>query len=215
MQPSIRIMSALILAGFLAACQSAPIAELVARPGQVLFQDDFSNPKSGWLEATNANGSMGYVDDSYQMLVISPGYDLRAYSGHPYRDVQVEVDATRLSGPVYNRFGLTCRVQDVNNFYFFVISSDGYYTIGKINQGVTTHLGQEMMAFSGSILQGSALNHLRFDCIGNTLKGYVNGQLIALTDDADFVRGDTGLISGTFSEGSVYVSFDNFVVYKP
>jgi hypothetical protein len=164
---------------------------------------------------TDSNGSLGYEDGTYRMQVISPGYDLRAYTGHSYRDVQIEVDATRLSGPVFNRFGLICRFQDMNDFYFFVISSDGYYTIGKIKNGVSSLLGQEMMAFSQFILQGDVANHLRFDCIGNTLKGFVNGQAIAITGDADFLSGDAGLISGTFSEGGVSVSFDDFVVYKP
>jgi hypothetical protein len=127
----------------------------------------------------------------------------------------VEVDATRLSGPVYNRFGLTCRFQDINDFYFFVISSDGYYAIGKIKNGATSLIGQEMMAYNSIIQQGGGANHLRFDCIGNTLRGYVNGQAIAITEDADFSGGDAGLISGAFDEGSVEVGFDNFVVYKP
>ena len=64
------------------------------------------------------------------------------------------MDATLQSGPVYNRFGLICRFQDMNDFYFFAVSSDGYYAIGKIKNGVTSLLGQEMMAYSAPILQG-------------------------------------------------------------
>ena len=62
---------------------------------------------------------MGYDHGSYRMLVQSPLYDLQAVSGQSYGDARIEVDATRQSGPVYNRFGLICRFQDMNDFYFF------------------------------------------------------------------------------------------------
>lgn len=210
-----KIMRGLLLVIFLTACQSSMIAELVTQSGQALYHDDFSDPSSGWPRTVGANGTLGYANDSYRMLVQSTGYDLWAVSGHTFRDVQIEVDVTRLAGPMNNRFGLICRFQDINDFYVFYLSSDGYYAIGKSKNGTATLLGQEMMAYSAAIVQGSGPNHMRFDCIGNTLTGYVNGQAIAITNDADFSGGDAGLITGAFDESGVDVSFDNFIVYKP
>lgn len=212
---TVKIMLALVIAFFLTACQGTWITELVTQPGQALYYDDFSDPGSGWPQVSNSTSFMGYDHGSYRMLVLSPLDDLQAVAGQPFGDVRIEVVATRQSGPVYNRFGLICRFQDMNDFYFFAVSSDGYYTIGKIKEGVTTLLGQEMMAYNGSIQQGGEPNLLRFDCINNTLKGYVNTQLLAITEDADFTLGDAGLMSGSFDEAGVDVSFDNFVVYKP
>jgi hypothetical protein len=215
LQKLMKTMQCLLLVFILSGCKGALIGDLVAKPGQALYHDDFSDPGSGWPQATSAKGILGYDQGAYRMQVLSPGYDLRAVPGQFFSDVQIEVDTTRVSGPVYNQFGVTCRFQDLNNFYFFVISSDGYYAIGKIKDGVTTLLGQEMMAYTSTIRQGSVPNHLRFDCILKSLKGFVNGQAIAITEDADFSRGDAGIISGAFTEGGVDVSFDNFVVYKP
>jgi hypothetical protein len=210
-----KILQALLLVVFLSACQSPWIAELVTRSGQPLYHDDFSDPASGWTRMVSPDGSLGYNEGTYRMLVQSPGYDLWAVSGQAYGDVQIEADGTWLAGPQSNRFGLVCRFQDGSNFYFFIISSDGYYAIGKVKDGFASLLGQEMMASSGFIQQGNASNHLRFDCIGNTLKGAVNGQVIALTSDTDFSGGDAGLIAGAFEKSGVEVSFDNFIVYKP
>jgi hypothetical protein len=210
-----KIMRSLFLVIFLTACQSSLIPELVTQSGQALYHDDFSDPSSGWTQTASPNGTLGYSDGTYRILVQSAGYDLWAVSGQAYGDVQIEVDATRLAGPENNRFGLVCRFQDMNNFYVFFISSDGYYAIGKIKNGAASLLGQPMMAYTSFIVQGGGPNHLRFDCIGNTLKGYVNGQAIAITSDADFSGGDAGLITGAFDEGGVEVSFDNFMVYKP
>ncbi len=210
-----KIVRSLLLTLFLTACQSAWIAELVTRPGQVLYHDNFSDPSSGWTQTSGSFGGMGYEQGAYRVLVQSPMADLQAVAGQAFGDVQIEVDSTRQSGPVNNRFGLICRFQDSSDFYFFAISSDGYYAIGKVRDGVSSLLGQEMMAFSASIQKGSTPNHLRFDCIGSTLKGYVNGQVLAITEDADFSNGDAGLMCGTFDEGGVELSFDNFVVIKP
>jgi hypothetical protein len=116
---------------------------------------------------------------------------------------------------VDNRFGLICRFQDNDDYYVFFISSDGYYAIGKIKNGEASLLGQDLMAYSAAIVQGSGSNHLRFDCIGKTLTGSVNGQTIAITNDADFSSGDAGLITGAFDKSGVDVSYDNFVVIKP
>jgi hypothetical protein len=212
---TMKIMRALVVTFFLTACQSSWITELVTQPGQALYHDDFSNPESGWPQVSNSTSFMGYDHGSYRMLVLSPLDDLQAVAGQSFGDIRIEVVATRQSGPVYNRFGLICRFQDMNDFYFFAVSSDGYYAIGKIKEGVTTLLGQEMMAYNVSIQQDGEPNVLRFDCINNTLKGYVNTQLLAITKDADFSRGDAGLMSGSFDEAGVDVRFDNFVVYKP
>jgi len=209
-----KIICGLFLVSFLTACQSSLVADLVTQSGQALYHDDFSDPSSGWRQTVGENGTLGYADGAYQMLVKSAGYDLWALSGQAYEDVQIEVDATRLTGPLNNRLGLICRFQDIGNFYFFIISSDGYYAIGNKSNGTGSLLGQETMAYSSFIHQGNT-NHLRFDCIGNSLTGSVNGQVIAITNDAAISSGDAGLITGTFDEGGVQVSFDNFVVIKP
>lgn len=208
-------LSGILLVLFLTACQNSLIADLVTRSGQILYHDDFSDPSSGWPRTTNANGTLDYSNSAYRMLVQSTGYDLVAVSGQVFGDVQIEVDATRLAGPVINRYGLICRFEDIDNFYVFFISSDGYYAIGKVKDGVISLIGQEMMAFSSFIQQDSGSKALRFDCAGNALKGYVNGQIIAIASDADLSEGDAGLIAGAFDETGVDISFEHFVVYKP
>jgi hypothetical protein len=210
-----KLRLALFLVLLLSGCQSPLIAELVTRSGQTLYKDDFSDSSSGWMQTVSDNGSLGYNNGAYRMLVQSPSFDLWAVSGQVYRDVQIEVVATRLAGPKSNRFGLVCRFKDSANFYIFIISSDGYYAIGKVKNGSASLVGQDMMAYTNFIHQGNTPNHLRFDCIGNTLQGSVNDQLIAITSDADFSSGDAGLITGTFDESGVELSFDEFIVIKP
>ena len=199
---------------FLSACRSSLIADMVTQPGDRLFWDDFSDSSGNWTQVSEPAGSSGIANGAYQFQVLSAHYEILATPGHTFRDVQVEADATRLAGPAKNLFGLVCRSSNSENFYFFAISSDGYFGLGKVKNAQAGLLGQAMMAYSPAILQGNP-NHLRFDCIGDTLKGIVNDQLVASSRDADFSSGEVGLVAGALDAPDVDVAFDNFVVYKP
>ena len=202
------------LALCLSACQSSFIADMVTQPGDKLFWDDFSDSSGNWPQVSGPKGSSGIANGAFQLQVLSAQYEIVTTTAHTFRDVQVEADATRLAGPVQNLFGLICRSIDSDNFYFFAISSDGYFGLGKVKNAQAGLLGQAMMAYSPAILQGNP-NHLRFDCIGDTLKGIVNGQLVATSRDADYSSGEVGLVAGALDAPDVDVAFDNFVVYKP
>jgi len=51
------LLLALILISSLAACNTSSITETLVQPGSVLYQDIFSNPKSGWGELANQAGA--------------------------------------------------------------------------------------------------------------------------------------------------------------
>lgn len=214
MKPIPCLLFCLILLS-LTACQSALVTDLATAPGEALFWDDFSQPSGNWLVSRTEAGAYAFLDGAYLISVVPPAYQMWALSGHEYRDVQVEADATLRAGPPANLYGLVCRAVDEQHFYFFAISSDGYFAVGKVSEGSTSLLGQEMMAYNAAILTGESLNHLRFDCTGSALSGFINGQLVALTEDEDYTHGDAGLIAGTFDEGGVEIQFDDFVVRKP
>ena len=130
-----------------------------------------------------------------------------------YGDVRIETDVLKLAGPDENRMGIMCRYQG-GNYYFFIISNDGYYAIGKFINAQTTLLGQTEMQPS-TLIQPNMISHLRADCIGNTLTFYVNFNQVATVQDSDLPSGDIGVLAGTFSQPGVDVSFDNFVVMQP
>ena len=199
---------------FLMACQSSTIKYLTTEQGGVLFEDDFSNPPGVWPVFSTNEASSAFTDEKLILWINSPSFSSWMLSGQAYENVIVEADSVRLEGPRENMYGLTCRASEDGNFYFFIISSDGYYAIGIMQEGGFSLLGQDMMAYNAAILPEGA-NHLRFDCINSTLSGYVNGQMVAVTGDGTFTSGDTGIIAGSFDQGGVVVSFDNFIIYKP
>jgi hypothetical protein len=185
------------------------------KPGNMLYKDDFSNAASGWNRVDATDRATDYAAGVYRILVKGRNIDVWARPGLSFEDVRVEVDGTKVGGDDNNDFGVICRYQNDQNFYFLVISSDGYYGIAKRKDGQVSMLGSTMMASSDQIKQGSAANHLRVDCVGSTLRLFVNDVMVAETQDADYQQGDVGLLAGSFDVPGTEILFDNFVVLKP
>jgi hypothetical protein len=179
----------------------------------VLYQEDFEDNTTGWARVSNENGIMDYDSGGYRMLVRQPKLNMWSTSEKNFGDVRIEADVIKLNGPDENRMGLMCRYQG-GDYYFFIISNDGYYTIGKFMGGLTLLLGQSEMQASETIQKGAS-NHLRADCIGNTLTFYINYTQVATAQDTDLPNGDVGVLAGAFDEPGVDVLFDQFVVMQP
>jgi hypothetical protein len=183
--------------------------------GDVLYKDDFSNAASGWDRVDAEDRVTDYVAGLYRILVKGKNIDVWARPGLSFGDVRVEVEGAKAGGDDNNDFGVICRYQDDQNFYFMVISSDGYYGIAKRKEGQVSLLGSAMMVSSDQIKQGNATNHLRADCVGATLRLFINQVMVFETQDADYQQGDVGLLAGSFDNPGTEILFDNFVVLKP
>lgn len=157
---------------------------------------------------------MDYDGGGYRILVNALQANFWSTPHKQYSDVRMEVDAGKLAGPDENRIGLICRYTG-SDYYFFMITSDGYYAIGKFSNGQMTQFGQSEMQYSENIHRGLAINHLRADCVGNTLTLYANGFELARAQDSSLQSGDIGLLVGAFGQPGVDVIFDNFVVLQP
>jgi hypothetical protein len=197
------------------ACSTTGIAESLVPSGGVLYQDIFSNPASGWGELNEAAGSAGYINGAYHFAIKQPNVNLWSHPGMAFSNVHEEVSVMAVAGPLTNRMGLICRLKDDKNYYFFAISADGFYGIGKMQDGQSSLLTGDSMQSNNAILTGNQINRVGADCIGNTLVLYVNGVLVTSTTDTAFSSGDVGILTGSFDQPGADIYFDNFVVYKP
>jgi hypothetical protein len=205
------IVCLVILSLMLASC------ELIspAPSGSVLFQDDFSSTSSGWSQSEDSTGIAQYVQGAFRLAISKTQAGKVSTPGLTFSNVRLETDTIPLGGPQNNNFGLVCRYQDDQNFYFFTISSDRYFGIGKYKDGKLTLLGNGQMQTSDAIHEGNSPNHLRFDCVGDRLTGYSNGVELLKTQDSDIEAGDIGIIAGTLNEPGVDILFDHFTVFQP
>ncbi len=198
---------------------ASPTPQSGKKPGgKLLFADDFSDSGSGWDVYRGDDAITDYYPDgTYHIKVMEKQTDVWANPGKDFpANVVVEVKALKVGGPEDNDFGLICRYQNKDNFYYFVISSDGYYGIGKEFKGKQILLSSKALEYSDLIPEGAVTVHLRAACVRDTLSLWVNGKLLAQVHDTSITKGgDVGLIAGTFDTPGTEISFDDFVVYAP
>jgi hypothetical protein len=214
------LMIGILLSSFplLSGCMDIPLAGLTwtaPAANQVLFQDDFSDPTSGWMTLTDANQVMDYELNGFRIWANRTDIDVWSVPRLQLSDVRIDVDATKLAGPDDNDFGIICRYQDPQNFYGFLISSDGYFGISRRLNGDHSLVGMATMQHDAVIRTGSASNHIQAECKGTSLTLSVNGKQLITVQAADFPEGDVGLLAGTFAQPGVDILFDNYVVVSP
>ena len=181
--------------------------------GREVLIDDFESNLLGWDLYLGAGGMSGFEDSQFKISVKEPFAEIWANPDSQYtvpNDVIIEVQAHSIASND-NYFGIICRYQDQGNFYFLVISTDGYYGIGKVKDSQRSLVNRLEMPPSDAI-QNIPLNRLRAECTGNRLALFANGILLDEQTDSDFDSGGVGLIAGSY-EFEVTLLFDNFIVY--
>ncbi len=182
--------------------------------GQLLYQDDFSDPASGWDNRSGPTGITGYTNGVYQISVADAQTFVWGRANREFGDVIIKVDAKPIRYTGNEDYGVICRYVDKNNFYALEISLDGYYSIWKIEQGerITLVDWQSSLVVPTS---GEAVT-LTAGCMANGLALAVDGVVVAeVSERAIRQQGDVGLIAGTWDFGGGGIAFDNFAVYQP
>jgi hypothetical protein len=182
--------------------------------GEVIFQDDFSDQSTGWEKVNSPYELKGYSSGGYLISVKTQNSRAWSVVGLPLSDTEIKVKTEKISGPEDTNFGIICRYRNKDNYYSFLISSDGYFGIMKVEYGVETLLGSDHFTYSEQINTGGAINQIAVICDGNELSLSVNGQLLQTVKDTSFPTGKAGMIVETRSEGDAAIVFSDFSVIK-
>jgi hypothetical protein len=178
------------------------------------FTDDFSDPASGWGAASHETYVRGYQQGRYLMQIDASQLLVWVASGRAFDDVTVDV-TVRSEGVTDNHYGVFCRYTE-GEFYYFAISTDGYYAIFRRDaDGELQSLTGEGMLRSSLVRLDGSENRLRAVCDGNQLSLYINGERAAQVNDDTLTRGDIGMAAGTLRQGGTIVWFDDLEVDRP
>ena len=208
----LRSYSVLITLLALASCQ---LFNMEVAPGQVLFQDEFSLPSSGWDRYQDDTYMADYDDGEYKLILHTPQTLAWSVPGIQLQDARMRVQARRADGPEDNLFGLICRYRGPGDFIFFAIASDGYVGIGRFAAGQRTLLSDESLLPTGSLILPDGVNIIEADCVGERLTLRINGVEVAHAKDPDPAPGDVGLLAGAYEEAGVDIRFDRFSALQP
>jgi hypothetical protein len=194
-----------------------------ALPDGVLYQDDFSNPQSGWPVVDVDNYRFGYhPPDFYHVEVKSPHDTLPVFRGMNFGDVSVEttalVDHTTTETGDY-RYGLALRRSGGQYYAFMVSPRQKSWQITKHSPtGVKVLAEGQTDTLQGFAPKGATPDRqddLRVDAVGSNFAFLINGRHVARVSDAEYPAGDVGFIVEALDEPLVHVHYDSLVLSKP
>jgi len=191
----------------------ATTAPRVSAPASApTFEETFDDNAQEWSVWKDEQGEKGVADGVYYITVDEIEWASWGTSdGLTFADGTVEVEAQAVDGPDDNGYGLVFRFQGNDNFYYFEVSSDGYYSIGKM-------VADEWESLAGwtesdVIRLGRRTNALRIVCSGPQMTFFVNGYQIEELADDDFEAGSVGFVAEARDEPGVRVHFDDLKVW--
>lgn len=190
------------------------LVPLLAACGESGYEETFDNAREWELEDDQGvRGSV--VDDTLHLTIDLP--ESLYYTTMGRRNMEdgvFEVDVTPVAGSAESAYGLVFRATpNATDFYYFLISVDGFYSIGGCQNGCLDgdliRIADNMWTQSELIQTGLNATHtLRVDAVGEQLTYYINGQQLGQFSNATLPKGDIGILLQTFDSAAT-VSFDN------
>lgn len=186
-----------------------------------IFQDDFSNPSSGWTVSSSDIGEANYYNGQYRLSIKQPGHMIAGMNPAIDRidDFILDIDMQPMISSPDSSYGIIVRQKDINRFdsfyYFQIFGDEGAYKIEKQSAGKWSTLIEANA--QGNIKTDGSVNHITIKCIGPKMELYINGEILATLDDDSFLNGFVALaaMSGTDQDSQVDVIFDNIVIQFP
>ncbi len=194
------------------ACGGGTSTNGTADGPSALYRDDFSDDKSGWCGASDETGSVDYVSGKYVFEVTISDYYTWCIPGEKFDDVHVEVTAENSGGTPDSTFGLICKYQDEDNFYYAGVDSNGASVIGMYENNENSILDSGEVA---GLDAEAASYKVAFECNNGDLTLSIDGDQELSASDDTFSDGDVGLFVWTAEELPAEIRFDNFVVTAP
>ena len=170
----------------------------------IVFQDDFTNPGSGWKVFSNDFGEGKYENGGYLLKCTRPSYpEFKVYTINPaltsLTGFTIDMDVTMLSGSRDDRIGVLLKWPDINPMSIpgYEQPSDYYFLLFPSDQSITCYSKHLIKGSSADLEPGYFLRRAPYTCVNgvnsvNNIKIWfnpgvfftVNGyKLVDATDD--------------------------------
>jgi len=195
--------------------ENTPAAIPVSGKG-VLYQDDFTNPATGWSEDKFDNYFIGYHEpEYYHVEITSPNSKTTVFEPNKTSfesftvDLQVLTVSAKTAAQGDFRYGLAFR-RSGDQYYAFTISprTKKWYVL-KSSPNALTVLAE---GTDDGIHELDTDDTLRVDAQGPNFLFHINDQLISQVTDSDYAGGEIGFYVETFDAPNAHIHFDKFTI---
>jgi hypothetical protein len=207
-------------------------------PGTLLYTASFDATQDDW---ETYSGRLDVSIDGGVLRVENGQSDSYAFSvaDQHYADLDLRGRAVGAAGPLNNGYGVVFRYQNPQNFYAFLVSSDGYYSVMRavnddqrwlsnwidtplVNQGIGV-VNRLRVVASGDEFRFWINGEPALVCIPNNpdaestyvMGTCVEGTMLDVLRESSLASGQIGVVALTFGEPDVVAEFDDVVIYSP
>jgi hypothetical protein len=190
---------------------AAPVSD-----SNVLYQDDFTNPATGWSEDKFDNYFIGYHEPEYYHIEItSPNSKTTVFQPQKqnFEDVTIELDVLTVSAKTAAtgdfRYGLAFR-RSGDQYYAFTISPrTKKWFVLKNSPSELTVLAE---GTDDSLHDLDTDDSLRVDAQGANFFFHINDHLVGQVTDADYASGEIGFYVESFDATNAHIHFDTLMI---
>ena len=196
--------------------------EPAVREGELLLQDDFSDPSSGWRHTARKEGDARYVEGAYRITAKQARRQVCSeITGPTVRGLRLEFEATQLAGTTGDLVGVRCYTDAGSNTGYLVgiAPADSGYALAAF-RGDDYRLLESSAEPVDAIHPLREENQLTVECLAprggpTVLTLAVNGEALVRAEDEAGRRGldGVGLFVDT-TEGGAEAVFDDFVMIE-
>ena len=182
----------------------------------VLYQDDFTNPATGWPEDKFDNYFIGYHEPEYYHIEITTAHSkstVFAPEKKSFGDFTIDLQVFAVSAKTAPegdfRYGLAFR-RSGDQYYAFTLSPrTKKWFVLKSSPNQLSVLAEG----SAEGLQGLDKDDtLRVDAQGSDFYFHINDQQVGQISDADYAAGEVGFYVETFDAANAHIHFDTLLV---
>lgn len=190
-----------------------PTEDLRPGIGELLFQDDFSDP-TAWSLSTSPGGSVAL---GLNELTIAIGAeDTYLYSLRKdwlLSDFYLELTASPSMCRELDEYGLLLRVSPELDFYRFSLSCNGQVRLDRIYRGAAS--SPQPWVLSGAVPPGAPSTvRLGVWAVGSELRFFVNDRYQFTVRDPMLLSGGVGVFARSTVDWPVTVNFSDLAVYS-
>lgn len=193
-----------------------PVAPTQLAP-DVLYQDEFADPNSGWPVGTEGNYTFGYHPQSFYHLQVGAANDRLVVSRDlGYADFAVEtevlVDHTSVPTLIGNfRYGLAVRRSGENYYAFMISPSTGTWQTVKHSASGPTVLDE---GTDDTLRDLIGVDSLRVEASGANFIFSINSRVVTELRDSDYANGEIGFVAETVDETLIHIHYASITIHE-
>jgi hypothetical protein len=190
-----------------------PTVDMRPDLGRILFEDDFSDPKS-WSLSQSQAGSVALGKNELTIAIGEMNAYLFSIREEPiFTDFYLEITAEPSLCRNLDEYGVLFRVSPNIDYYRFSLSCNGQVRLDRVSQGQASSPQPWML--SGSVPPGApSSSRLGISAIGSEMSFFVNDHYQFSVHDPLLASGGVGVFARSANKMAVTVNFSNLAIYE-